>query len=314
MARARNIKPSFFQNDELGEQDPLARLAFIGMWTIADYKGCIEYRPKMMKVQLLPYDECDIELIVNNLEKARFIRFYTVNGKRYIKIVNFEKHQNPHKNEREAGSDTPDIYDESEINNEYNDIGKDGTGTEQSPIKSEPLGLIPDSLLLIPDSLNKDLPAASFDREKKVTADVLFETFWKAYPKKEAKGAAEKAWVKIRDKGKTLPLILEALHWQTSSESWAQGNGQYIPHPATYLNAKRWLDEKPTATNEGKPHEPNRPAYQPKLSLCERATLARKETERRLAEQEAHGEFVGEAGPHLRPQMVVGNGRGGGNR
>lgn len=56
MARARNIKPAFFTNDELSELPPLARLLFIGLWTIADYKGCFEYKPKRLKVQLLPYE------------------------------------------------------------------------------------------------------------------------------------------------------------------------------------------------------------------------------------------------------------------
>ena len=54
MARARNIKPAFFQNEDLAELQPIARLAFIAMWTVADYKGCMEYRPKRLKVQLLP--------------------------------------------------------------------------------------------------------------------------------------------------------------------------------------------------------------------------------------------------------------------
>lgn len=147
MARARNIKPSFFQDDKLGELEPLARLAFIGMWTLADFKGCIEYRPKMLKVQLLPYDECDIEQISKNLEQFRFIRFYVVNEKTYIKIVNFEKHQNPHKNEREAGSEIPDIPD---CSNKNNDMPKDGTKTEKIGTARA------DSLLLIPDSLNTD--------------------------------------------------------------------------------------------------------------------------------------------------------------
>ena len=30
---ARNIKPAFFDNDELAENDPLGRLLFIGLWT-----------------------------------------------------------------------------------------------------------------------------------------------------------------------------------------------------------------------------------------------------------------------------------------
>lgn len=112
MARARTIKPGFFQNEQLGELSAIDRLAFIGMWTIADYKGCIEFRPKRLKIQLMPYDNCDFEEIAINLDKSGLIRMYSVHGVRYIKIVNFVKHQNPHKNEREAGSDIPD-FDEN---------------------------------------------------------------------------------------------------------------------------------------------------------------------------------------------------------
>ena len=152
MARSRNIKPGFFQNDDLGELPPLARLLFIGMWTIADYKGCLEFRAKRLKVQLLPYDECDVDQLARALDKSGFIAIYSVQGQQYIKIKNFEKHQNPHKNEREAGSEIPDI---SEKDCEIKDlseieINRDKNGT--APADS--LLLIPDSLLLIPDSLN----------------------------------------------------------------------------------------------------------------------------------------------------------------
>lgn len=139
MARARNIKPGFFQDDKLGEISPLARLLFIGLWTIADFKGCLEYRPKMLKVQILPYDECDIDALSKTLEQNRFIRMYSVEEKTYIKIVNFERHQNPHKNEKDAGSNIPDFIENNELN-------KDGT-------KPDKIGTArADSLLLIPDS------------------------------------------------------------------------------------------------------------------------------------------------------------------
>lgn len=49
MARARNIKPAFFMNDELAEIDPLGRLLFIGLWTIADREGRLEDRPARHK-------------------------------------------------------------------------------------------------------------------------------------------------------------------------------------------------------------------------------------------------------------------------
>lgn len=166
MARARNIKPSFFENEELGELCPLTRLLFIGMWTIADFKGCFEYRPKRLKVQLLPYDNCDIEQLTNNLDLSGFISIYSVQGQRYIKILNFMKHQNPHKNEREKGSDIPDIeLNDNSVNkntnkvngleNIENNLDLNGTNHDQNGTdRADSLNLIPSTL--IPDSLNTD--------------------------------------------------------------------------------------------------------------------------------------------------------------
>ncbi len=70
-----------------------------------------------------------------------------------------------------------------------------------------------------------------------------FEEFWKAYPKKEAKGAALKAWGKLRPNTETRQAILNALEWQRVSADWKKENGQFIPQPPAYLNKQRWLDE-----------------------------------------------------------------------
>ena len=94
MARSRNIKPAFFENELLGELPALDRLAFIAMWTIADFKGCFEYRPKRLKLKLLPYDDCDIEKIVERLEQSGFLKKYSIAENDYIKIINFSAHQN----------------------------------------------------------------------------------------------------------------------------------------------------------------------------------------------------------------------------
>lgn len=166
MARARNIKPSFFNNDELAELDPLARLLFIGMWTIADFKGCFEYKPKRVKVQLLPYDDCDIESLAINLDKSGFISIYSVLGQLYVKVLNFDKHQNPHKNEKDKGSDIPDIseadflYCENLNNNNglqniENNRDKNGTNHDKNGTdRADSFNLIPSTLN--PDSLNTD--------------------------------------------------------------------------------------------------------------------------------------------------------------
>lgn len=183
MARARNIKPSFFTNDDLSETNPLARLLFIGMWTIADFKGCFEYKPKRLKVQLLPYDDCDIEELVTDLEKSGFIAIYTVQGQNYIKVLNFTKHQNPHKNERESGSEIPDIDQQDiilegntlESNNLQNiEINREQDGTD----RADSLNLIPDSLNLIPEVISDVVEKlASPKRKPKTQKTTVPENF-----------------------------------------------------------------------------------------------------------------------------------------
>lgn len=201
MARARNIKPGFFQNDELAELHPLDRLAFIGMWTIANFRGCIECRPKMLKVQILPYDDCDMESIIQNLEQARFIRSYFVQGKRHLKIINFEKHQNPHKNERDAGTEIPDITEQDETAIENSELKQDGTKPDLiGTARADSLVLIPDSGNLIPDS-GKPAPEkpARFDPLQLELPEGLKPESWEewvSYRLKTGKALKPESWAK----------------------------------------------------------------------------------------------------------------------
>lgn len=152
MARSRNIKPSFFTNDELADIDPLGRLLFIGLWTIADCNGNLEWKPRRIKAQLLPYDECDVEKLAINLDKSRFIRFYSDGDFLYVNVVNFCTHQNPHKNERDRGSNIPKYTKEMRqvIDFKGLTINLDKSRLKRKYSASDPA----DSLNLIPDSLN----------------------------------------------------------------------------------------------------------------------------------------------------------------
>jgi hypothetical protein len=96
MARSRNIKPGFFLNDELAECDPLARLLFAGLWTVADRAGRLEDRPKRIKAAVLPYDNCNLESLLAELATRSFIVRYEIDGQRYIQIASWDKHQQPH--------------------------------------------------------------------------------------------------------------------------------------------------------------------------------------------------------------------------
>lgn len=96
MARIRSIKPDFFLNDDLADLPPLTRLFLIGLWTQADREGRLQDRPKRLKPQLVPYDDCDVDAMLSDLERLGFIVRYQVEGQALIQVVNFLKHQAPH--------------------------------------------------------------------------------------------------------------------------------------------------------------------------------------------------------------------------
>ncbi|MES5773184.1 hypothetical protein ABUE25_15975 [Acinetobacter baumannii] len=106
MARARNIKPSFFMNEDIIELPYEARLLFIGLWTLADREGRLENRPKKIKMSLFPADDINVAEQLDNISKLGFIELYNADGIDVIQIVNFVKHQTPHGLEKD--SELPD--------------------------------------------------------------------------------------------------------------------------------------------------------------------------------------------------------------
>ncbi|MFA5186943.1 MAG: HNH endonuclease [Patescibacteria group bacterium] len=75
------------------------------------------------------------------------------------------------------------------------------------------------------------------------SVDGSFATFWEHYPRRVSKGAAEKAWNKIKPSPELLTTILAKLVEYEASDQWK--DEQYIPHPSTWLNRKGWEDEVP---------------------------------------------------------------------
>jgi hypothetical protein len=101
MARTRNIKPSLFKNEILGEADPLLTILFAGLWCLADCNGVLEARPKRIKAEIFPYREnLNISSFFSELEIMGFIRCYYHAGTPLIQIENFKKHQSPHPSEK----------------------------------------------------------------------------------------------------------------------------------------------------------------------------------------------------------------------
>lgn len=221
MARARNIKPGFFSNDKLAELSPLTRLLFAGLWTIADRAGRLEDRPKKIKAEVLPYDDkANVDKMLDDLQASGFVLRYESRGVRYIQVLSFAKHQNPHKNEAESTIPAPEQHSTSTVQEQVAAPPKDGTTHADS--------LIPDSL--IPDSINTLPPAGG---------ESGFEDFWDIWPKnerKQAKGECLTLWKRRSYAGKA-DEILSHVEAMKRSEGWTTG---YCPAPLVYLRQRRW--------------------------------------------------------------------------
>jgi hypothetical protein len=260
MARARNIKPAFFADDELAELEPICRLFFVGLWTIADFKGDLEWRPKRIKAQILPYDNADIEQLAINLDKSRFVTFYSVSGKTYLRINNFAKHQNPHPNEKKKGSEIPEYEEEHRqaIDSKEVAIDHDKSRLKRNDSTSDRA----DSLLLIPDSCspikNIDQPAAPPDRQVYTKE---FSHFWSHFPPHfGAKGSKARAFDQFKkhkpDPSLITKMITEVSRQADEKQALADRNEFYenFPHVERWIKNRRWEDDEqsPPIVNQHK--------------------------------------------------------------
>ena len=79
-------------------------------------------------------------------------------------------------------------------------------------------------------------------KEKILPLEEGFNKFWAIYPWKVAKAPALKAWAKLCPDSSLLEIILSAVEAHKKTKQWQ--DKQFIPRPLTWLNQKRWEDEK----------------------------------------------------------------------
>jgi len=100
--RARNIKPALFKNELLGKADPLYTILFEGLWCMADREGRLKDRPGQIKAEIFPYRDVDVEAMLGWLIECKFVDRYMTKRGSVLSVIEFRKHQNPHKNEAQS--------------------------------------------------------------------------------------------------------------------------------------------------------------------------------------------------------------------
>ena len=95
--------------------------------------------------------------------------------------------------------------------------------------------------------INDNIKKQSKVKESKVKiySCPFFIEFWNLYPKKEGKGEAWKAWLKVDPKpnNEMIKIMENTIIKYKKTDQWKKDNGQFIPLPSTWLNQRRWEDE-----------------------------------------------------------------------
>lgn len=88
----------------------------------------------------------------------------------------------------------------------------------------------------------KQLTGTGQEQDRNISA--RFARFWDSYPKKKSKGDAEKVWKRLKPDEQLTQRIIAAVEQAKTQVDWLKDGGQFIPYPATWLNARGWEDEQ----------------------------------------------------------------------
>ena len=151
MGRIRTIKPEFFKHADLYDAEiesglPL-RVAYAGLWTCCDREGRFKWRPRSLKLDVLPYDDCDFSRVLDALRARGFIVQYASENELYGYVPTFLANQVI--NNRESESILPNPKDCNNIDacltreERVHDAaigegkGREGKGREQKPSRAK---------------------------------------------------------------------------------------------------------------------------------------------------------------------------------
>lgn len=209
----------------LGLSDNTARVCFVACMLTADDRGNLEGGPGHLVRLWRDFGVDSTEkaaAIGQSLSDQDLIRFYESGDKRYVHIPRFGQrkrhlvHACPESQwckdeQKQAAKQEKDRRTSGERQASVRRTTVEGKRSEEKRREVNPLG--------------------------------LFARFWELYPRKKSKGTAEKAFAKISPSEQLLQTILESVKRATTSDDWRKENGRFIPHPASWLNARGWEDE-----------------------------------------------------------------------
>lgn len=216
----RIIKESVCTSESIDQLGWFEEVLFYRLIVNCDDFGRFDGRTAVIKNRLFPLKENltlkNVEAAINKLARVGLITPYESGGKPFLFLPTWNEHQSVRA--KRSRFPEPEII--------CKQMQADESKCPRNPIQSNPN------------------PIRNPNPNTRETRGEDFEKFWSAYPRKEGKQKAKAAFEKTNV---TIEVILDAVEKQKRSAQWQKDNGQYIPHPATWLNGKRWEDEPVTA-------------------------------------------------------------------
>lgn len=228
----RILKEGICTSDQINELTWFEEALFYRMIVNCDDFGRFDGRIQVVKNRLFPLKENitakQVKDGINKLASVGLIVLYEYDGKPFLHLPTWNDHQSVRAKRSKYPAPEDGVQSHEII---CNQMHADESKCSRNPIQSE----------------SNPNPNPNPNTRRRVDDD--FKIFWEAYPRKEGKQKAEAAFAKVTE---PVQVLLDAIEAQKKSAQWAKDGGQFIPHPATWLNGKRWLDEVVMATETRK--------------------------------------------------------------
>ena len=227
----RILKEGICTSDQINELSWFEEALFYRLIVNCDDYGRFDGRVPVIKNRLLPLKENltakQVKDGINKLASVGLVILYEYDGKPFLHLPTWNDHQSVRAKRSKYPAPEDGIITHESI---CKQMKSDASICHRNPIQSE----------------SNPNPNPNPNAHKRAED---FDIFWNAYPRKEGKQKARAAFEKV-----AVPVedLINAIEQQKNSAQWAKDGGQFIPHPATWLNGQRWLDQMAPATSARK--------------------------------------------------------------